>query len=76
MSISTPLTARLGIRNPILLAPMDVIAGARLTSAVSAAGASPRPSAAVRRQPSHRTYQSEVEHGMRNLGSPPRLQVR
>ena len=38
MSISTPLTARLGIRNPILLAPMDVIAGARLTSAVSAAG--------------------------------------
>ena len=38
MSISTPLTARLGIRHPILLAPMDVIAGARLTSAVSAAG--------------------------------------
>src|SRR4029079_3993018 len=38
MSISTPLTARLGIRHPIMLAPMDVIAGARLTSAVSAAG--------------------------------------
>ena len=38
MSISTPLTARLGIRHPILLAPMDVIAGARLTTAVSAAG--------------------------------------
>ena len=38
MSISTPLTGRLGIRHPILLAPMDVIAGARLTSAVSAAG--------------------------------------
>ena len=38
MSISTPLTARLGIQHPILLAPMDVIAGARLTSAVSAAG--------------------------------------
>jgi nitronate monooxygenase len=38
MSISTPLTARLGIRHPILLAPMDVIAGARLTKAVSAAG--------------------------------------
>jgi len=38
MSISTPLTARLGIRHPILSAPMDVIAGARLTKAVSAAG--------------------------------------
>jgi nitronate monooxygenase len=38
MTISTPLTARLGIQHPILLAPMDVIAGARLTSAVSAAG--------------------------------------
>jgi len=38
MPISTPLTARLGIQHPILSAPMDVIAGARLTSAVSAAG--------------------------------------
>src|SRR5437868_7929451 len=38
MPISTPLTARLGIRHPILSAPMDVIAGARLTEAVSAAG--------------------------------------
>ena len=38
MPISTQLTARLGIRHPILSAPMDVIAGARLTSAVSAAG--------------------------------------
>ena len=38
MPISTPLTALLGIRHPILLAPMDVIAGARLTAAVSAAG--------------------------------------
>ena len=38
MSISTPLTARLGIEHPILSAPMDVIAGARLTAAVSAAG--------------------------------------
>jgi nitronate monooxygenase len=38
MSIATPLTARLGIQHPILLAPMDVIAGARLTAAVSAAG--------------------------------------
>jgi nitronate monooxygenase len=36
--MSTPLTARLGIRHPILSAPMDVIAGARLTKAVSAAG--------------------------------------
>ena len=38
MSISTPLSARLGVKHPILLAPMDVIAGARLTAAVSAAG--------------------------------------
>ena len=38
MPISTPLTARLGIQHPILSAPMDVIAGARLTSAVSGAG--------------------------------------
>ena len=38
MTISTPLTDRLGIRHPILSAPMDVIAGARLTAAVSAAG--------------------------------------
>jgi nitronate monooxygenase len=38
MTISTPLTLRLGIRHPILSAPMDVIAGARLTAAVSAAG--------------------------------------
>jgi nitronate monooxygenase len=38
MTISTPLTARLGIQHPILLAPMDAIAGARLTRAVSAAG--------------------------------------
>jgi nitronate monooxygenase len=38
MPISTPLTARLGIQHPLLSAPMDVIAGARLTAAVSAAG--------------------------------------
>ena len=38
MSISTPLIALLGIRHPILLAPMDVVAGARLTAAVSSAG--------------------------------------
>ena len=38
MSISTSLTVRLGIRHPILSAPMDLIAGARLTAAVSAAG--------------------------------------
>ena len=30
MPIETPLTGLLGIRHPILLAPMDVIAGARL----------------------------------------------
>ncbi|CAN7573228.1 nitronate monooxygenase [Bradyrhizobium sp. LjRoot220] len=38
MSIETSLTALLGIHHPILSAPMDVIAGARLTEAVSAAG--------------------------------------
>src|SRR5260221_2500603 len=38
MTISTPLTLRLGIRHPILAAPMDVIGGAGLTAAVSAAG--------------------------------------
>jgi nitronate monooxygenase len=38
MSISTSLTALLGIRHPILSAPMDVIAGAGLTAAVSEAG--------------------------------------
>jgi nitronate monooxygenase len=38
MSIGTPLTALLGIQHPILLAPMDGIAGARLTAAVSSAG--------------------------------------
>jgi nitronate monooxygenase len=38
MSIETPLTGLLGIRHPILLAPMDFIAGARLTAAVSRAG--------------------------------------
>jgi nitronate monooxygenase len=38
MPIDTPLTALLGIRHPVLLAPMDVVAGARLTAAVSDAG--------------------------------------
>ncbi len=38
MPISTPLSALLGIRYPILLAPMDVISGARLAAAVSQAG--------------------------------------
>lgn len=38
MPISTPLTARLGIAYPIMSAPMDGIAGARLTMAVSKAG--------------------------------------
>jgi nitronate monooxygenase len=38
MPISTPLTTRLGVEHPILSAPMDVIAGARLTMAVSEAG--------------------------------------
>jgi nitronate monooxygenase len=38
MPITTPLTSLLGVTHPILSAPMDVIAGARLTAAVSAAG--------------------------------------
>jgi nitronate monooxygenase len=38
MSINTPLTALLGIKHPILQAPMDTIAGARLAAAVSGAG--------------------------------------
>ena len=38
MSLSTPLTKRLGIRHPILLAPMDVVADARLCTAVTSAG--------------------------------------
>ncbi len=38
MSIRTSLTKRLGIAHPILLAPMDVVADARLTAAVSTAG--------------------------------------
>ena len=38
MAIETALTARLGITHPILSAPMDVIAGARLVAAVSEAG--------------------------------------
>ncbi|WP_407170043.1 NAD(P)H-dependent flavin oxidoreductase [Bradyrhizobium sp. ORS 111] len=38
MPISTELTARLGIQHPVLLAPMDTIAGSRLVRAVSEAG--------------------------------------
>ena len=38
MPISTPLTTLLQVKHPILLAPMDVIAGARLAMAVSDAG--------------------------------------
>jgi nitronate monooxygenase len=38
MPLDTALTARLGITHPILSAPMDVIAGARLVAAVSEAG--------------------------------------
>ena len=38
MPISTPLATLLGIAHPVLSAPMDVIAGARLTEAVSRAG--------------------------------------
>src|SRR5919106_1636911 len=38
MSISTSITKLLGISHPIVLAPMDLVADARLTAAVTAAG--------------------------------------
>lgn len=38
MPIKTALTQRLDIRHPVLLAPMDLVADARLSAAVSAAG--------------------------------------
>jgi nitronate monooxygenase len=38
VALQTRLTARLGIKHPILLAPMGSIAGGRLAGAVSAAG--------------------------------------
>jgi len=38
MSLSTPVTKLLGIAHPVLLAPMDVVADAKLTTAVTAAG--------------------------------------
>src|ERR1700687_2466029 len=38
MALTTQLTDRLGIRHPVLLAPMDQIAGGRLAAAGSAAG--------------------------------------
>jgi nitronate monooxygenase len=38
MPINTQVTSLLGIQHPILLAPMDVISGARLVTAVSEAG--------------------------------------
>jgi nitronate monooxygenase len=38
MPLTTPLTGMLGVLHPILLAPMDVVAGARLVRAVSNAG--------------------------------------
>ena len=38
MPISTPLTSLLGIRHPVLSAPMAIIAGSRLVAAVGQAG--------------------------------------
>ena len=38
MAFSKELTRQLGITHPILLAPMDVVSGSRLTAAVSRAG--------------------------------------
>lgn len=38
MRLSTPLTARLAIKHPLLLAPMDVVSDAQLAAAVSKAG--------------------------------------
>lgn len=39
MAQTNQLTRMLGVRHPILLAPMDVVSGSRLTAAVSKAGA-------------------------------------
>ena len=38
MPLTTPLTRLLGVQHPILLAPMDVVAGTKLVRAVSGAG--------------------------------------
>jgi hypothetical protein len=38
MTLTTQLTDRLGIRRPVLLAPIDLIAGGLLAAAVSGAG--------------------------------------
>ena len=38
MPITTRLTERLGVRHPIMLAPMDIVADGRLAAAVSRAG--------------------------------------
>ena len=38
MPIKTEITEKLGITHPILLAPMDIVSGTRLTAAVSLAG--------------------------------------
>jgi nitronate monooxygenase len=38
MPISTPLTSLLGVKHPVLSAPMAIIAGARLVAAVGEAG--------------------------------------
>ena len=38
MTITTRLTERLGVRHPILLAPMDLVSDGRLAAAVSTAG--------------------------------------
>src|SRR4051812_50010806 len=38
MAIATRLTERLGIRHPIMLAPMDLVADGRLAATVSRAG--------------------------------------
>ena len=51
MPITTRLTERLGVRHPIMLAPMDVVADGRLAAAVSrpAASASSAAATAMRR---------------------------
>jgi nitronate monooxygenase len=38
MTSANPLTSLLGVKHPILLAPMDIVSGGRLTAAVSLAG--------------------------------------
>ena len=57
MSITTRLTQLLRLEHPILLAPMDLVAGGRLAAAVSRAGGSESSAAATATKPgSHASW--------------------